>query len=162
MARVALYIADPVNRMTLKAMLEAAGHRVGEHDPQAAVADEAERAVACASVCPAILLTTISGVPDAIKAMRNGVYAYILLPFQPGEAPLMVERAVADAGNGVASARSEGDADWPSLEAVERQHIRETLRRCKHNQARAARVLGIGRNTLWRKLKRISAEEDVK
>jgi two-component system response regulator HydG len=34
------------------------------------------------------------------------------------------------------------------------EHIQRVLRVCKHNQAKAARILGIGRNTLWRKLKR--------
>ncbi|MBI5091051.1 MAG: helix-turn-helix domain-containing protein [Candidatus Hydrogenedentes bacterium] len=34
------------------------------------------------------------------------------------------------------------------------RHIRSVLRQCKNNQGKAAQVLGIGRNTLWRKLKR--------
>jgi len=41
---------------------------------------------------------------------------------------------------------------------VEREHILATLRECHGNQAKAADLLGIGRNTLWRKLK----EYDVK
>ena len=44
------------------------------------------------------------------------------------------------------------------LEEVEALHILDTLRRCKNNQAHAARKLGIGRNTLWRKLKKIKAQ----
>ena len=42
------------------------------------------------------------------------------------------------------------------LDEVERAHIETVLRQCKHNQAEAARLLGIGRNTLWRKLKQYS------
>jgi DNA-binding protein Fis len=45
-----------------------------------------------------------------------------------------------------------------TLEEVEEVHILDTMRRCRDNQARAARELGIGRNTLWRKLKRIQAK----
>ncbi len=40
-----------------------------------------------------------------------------------------------------------------SLSDVEREHILTTLRDCHGNQAKAAELLRIGRNTLWRKLK---------
>jgi len=40
-----------------------------------------------------------------------------------------------------------------SLAEVEREHILGTLDACDGSQAEAARVLGIGRNTLWRKLR---------
>jgi two-component system response regulator HydG len=39
-----------------------------------------------------------------------------------------------------------------TLAAVERDHIRAVLAACRNNQVEAARVLGIGRSTLWRKL----------
>jgi two-component system response regulator HydG len=39
-----------------------------------------------------------------------------------------------------------------SLAEVEREHILMVLRACQGQQAHAARVLGIARNTLWRKL----------
>jgi two-component system response regulator HydG len=40
-----------------------------------------------------------------------------------------------------------------SLAEVEREHVLSVLRACHGVQADAARVLGIGRNTLWRKLR---------
>jgi len=40
-----------------------------------------------------------------------------------------------------------------TLEEVEREHIGRVLEACTGNRAEAARVLGIGRNTLWRKLR---------
>ena len=39
-----------------------------------------------------------------------------------------------------------------SLAEIEREHILMVLRACQGQQAEAARVLGIARNTLWRKL----------
>jgi two-component system response regulator HydG len=39
-----------------------------------------------------------------------------------------------------------------SLAAVEREHVLAVLAACEGRQAEAARVLGIARNTLWRKL----------
>lgn len=44
------------------------------------------------------------------------------------------------------------DNPW-SLAAVEQAHIQKAIAYCQGNQAEAARLLGIGRNTLWRKLK---------
>jgi two-component system response regulator HydG len=41
----------------------------------------------------------------------------------------------------------------PTLAEVEQAHVLTVLRACRGVQADAARVLGIGRNTLWRKLR---------
>lgn len=46
-----------------------------------------------------------------------------------------------------------------SLAAVERRHILSVLARCGNNKTKAAAVLGIGTNTLWRKLKKYGHEE---
>jgi two-component system response regulator HydG len=46
------------------------------------------------------------------------------------------------------------------LSAVERRHILEVVAACGGNQAEAARVLGIARNTLWRKLETFRHEGD--
>ena len=47
--------------------------------------------------------------------------------------------------------------DLRSLVDVERDHILQVLAACEGSQAEAARVLGIGRNTLWRKLRHYAA-----
>ena len=41
-----------------------------------------------------------------------------------------------------------------SLEDVEKAAITEMLKRCKGNRSRAAKRLGIGRSSLWRKIKK--------
>jgi two-component system response regulator HydG len=48
-------------------------------------------------------------------------------------------------------------ADLRSLVDVERDHILQVLAACDGSQAEAARILGIGRNTLWRKLRHYAA-----
>ncbi len=54
------------------------------------------------------------------------------------------------------SARGEDGNDWKplSLEDVRKQHIRRVLEMCQGNRLRAAQILGIGRTSLYRYLKR--------
>lgn len=145
-----LDIDDPANRITLRVMLEAEGHAVRDDDAAVVVCDSPVKAVLAAAHAPTLLLCAFSGVPEAVAAMRRGVFGYILLPFQPGEPGLMVERAAARGVPGPAPVES---GDVPTLREVERAHVLAVLRRCGHNHSEAARLLGIGRNTLWRKLK---------
>ncbi len=139
--------------MTLRALLAAEGHVMDSDDPEVAIADSAERAVALAAKLPCLILATVSEVPLAVEAMRQGVFGYLLNPFQPGEAGLMVRRAVEWHGGRSPEERS---APVPMrMEEAETRLILDTLRQCKYNKSEAARRLGIGRNTLWRKLKAI-------
>jgi len=157
MARVQLSIADPTQRITLRTMLEVDGHEVVSQDPDVLICDTGGEAVARSGEAPTLLLSTVGDLPQAVEAMRKGVWDYVFLPFQAGEAAVKVNRAA-----GANHHRSDPDDvpidKLPSLEAVERDHIMRVLRKCKHNQAKAARILGIGRNTLWRKLKKWNQE----
>ena len=45
-----------------------------------------------------------------------------------------------------------------SLETMEHAHIRRVLEHCQWNRSRAAKELGIGYNTLWRKIKKYGIE----
>ena len=150
MARVQLQIGDAPHRMTLHAMLEAAGHSITDDSPEVLITDSLETAIKRAASIRTLVLSSASAIPDTVRAMRDSfVFGYVFVPLQPGEAVIAVERAAsARGGHGDA-----GDA-MRSLEDVEMEHIQRVLRGCKHNQAKAARILGIGRNTLWRKLKR--------
>lgn len=154
MVSVALHIQDLVTRMTAKAMLEAAGHPISTGDAAVIIVDNPRDAVQFVPSGRVLLLTTAAEAAAAVVAMQQGVFGYVLLPFVPGELVLMVQRAAQPAGG---TSPAEPAAEPLTLEARELQHIQETLRRCRHNQAEAARQLGIGRNTLWRKLKRLRA-----
>lgn len=158
MALIGLQIGDPANRMTLKAMLEMEGHRILD-DPLEApllITDDLDHAAGqVSSECTVLVLCTAEDVGRAVNVMRRGVYGYIFLPFQPGEAGLMVRRATDGASAEAPGAVKPVQDPLQRLEEVESEHILYVLRRCKNNQAKAARILGIGRNTLWRKLKKI-------
>lgn len=43
---------------------------------------------------------------------------------------------------------------WPTLAQIEREAILDSLRHCRGNVREAARILGIGYSTMYRKLKR--------
>lgn len=157
MALIGLHIGDPVNRMTLKAMLELDGHRIVDAtaSPAVIITDDIDHATNLLTNETAVLvLCAAEDVGRAVNAMQRGVYGYIFLPFQPGEAGLMVQRATENEAEGTTAART-AQEPLQRLEEVEADHILHVLRRCKSNQAKAARILGIGRNTLWRKLKKI-------
>ena len=150
MARVQLHVVDPANRVTLHTLLQSAGHTIAEVDAEVVITDTFATAPDLALSSPVLVLASATQVRDAVAAMQCGVYGYIFLPFQPGEADVMVRRAL---GSNVAPRT----ADARPLNEVEADHILEVLRQCKGNRAKAARVLGVGRNTLWRKLKDIES-----
>lgn len=155
--RVQLHILDAANRLTLRMILEADGHSVVESTPDVVITDEPENAASCAQQTPTLVLAGLSDVPAAVRAMRRGAFGYILVPFQIGEAECMVRRAAASRMSGKAQTTASGAAMQPPapLAEVEARHIQETLRYCRNNRAQAARLLGIGRNTLWRKIRQL-------
>ena len=120
------------------------------------ICGEARRAVVHARSKPTLLLASMGLIPDAVLAMRKGVFGYIFVPLQPGEAGLMVERAASGSAGGTAVANEPHRQD--RIDEAESKLILATLRQCKYNRTKAARTLGIGRNTLWRKLKRMGWE----
>ncbi len=156
MARIQLEIEDTAQHMTLKAMLEAEGHTIAPADPEIVFHDSIEKARSESANVPTIVLATASQIPDAVRAMQDGVWGYLFIPMQSGEAGLMVRRALASQP-GTPEAETPVEVGLKTLEEIELDYIRQVVRACKHNQARAARVLGIGRNTLWRKLKKVEA-----
>lgn len=162
MARVHLEVDDYAQRMTLRAMLEVEGHTVGSEAPDLVFCDSVPRAIARAKTLPVIVLATASEIPEAVRAMREGVAAYIFMPLQPGEAGQAVRQVLSSRSTGGAAQTTSAEAMRPLAE-IELDYIQTVLRKCGNNQARAARILGIGRNTLWRKLRKSgdAAKEDA-
>lgn len=150
MARVELRILEAANRMTLHSMLASAGHEIVTSQADVVVSDDISSATVIARTSPVLVLANAQQIRDAVAAMQLGVYGYVFVPLQPGEADIMVRRAL-----GAKPAMITHDTR--PLADIEADHILTVLRQCKGNRSRAARVLGVGRNTLWRKLKEIEA-----
>lgn len=83
----------------------------------------------------------------AIQAGASEVIAEMHLPRfvrHPANAPTQKERLT----------------QLPSLEAIEREALIQAARVCNGNVSQMARVLGIGRTTVWRKLKTLNISPD--
>jgi DNA-binding NtrC family response regulator len=150
--RVLLDIADETTKLTIQAMLQRDGHELVSASPDVVVAGDARGAVIHARSNPTVVLASMGEISQAVWAMRRGVYGYIFLPLQPGEAGLMVERAASLAAGAPVAAEPQSHG---TIDDAESRLILATLRQCKYNRTKAARALGIGRNTLWRKLRKM-------
>jgi len=153
MARVQLHVDDPADRLTLHTLLQASGHTCTDSGADVLITDAIETAPGLAGTVPVLVLASANRIRDAVAAMQRGVYGYIFVPLQPGEADLMIRRALGPA----AAPRETGPRP---LNAIEADHILDVVCQCKGNRAKAARLLGVGRNTLWRKLKAIEAQRE--
>mgnify|MGYP000864409219 CR=1 FL=1 len=157
MVNIVLRIDDPALKYTVQTLLAARGYAVAS-EGALTLTDNDAIAVTAAKRMPALLLATAAAIPAAVAAMRRGVYGYVFLPMQPGELEIMIGRALG-------AAAPEDQETAPAnvgVEDIERDHILAVLRACKNNQSEAARRLGIGRNTLWRKLRAYQATDGVR
>lgn len=153
MARVKLHIHQPINEFTLKTLLEAQGYIMVTDAPDVLITDDYDFALQQAHLVPTLVLATAQLIPQAVDVMRKGVYGYIFVPFQPDEASMMIERAL---GQWEIGKRRDKKTSI-SLSELETEVILKTLAECHFNRSETARRLGIGRNTLWRKLKKIKS-----
>jgi two-component system response regulator RegA len=88
-----------------------------------------------------ILLTGYGSIATALEAVRRGAFDYLTKPVDADD----VLRAFEAGGEEVA-------ATVPSLHRVEWEHIQRVLADCQGNVSQAARLLGVHRRTLQRKL----------
>jgi two-component system response regulator RegA len=90
-----------------------------------------------------VVLTGFGSIATAVEAVRRGAVDYLTKPADADE----ILRAFAPA-----PLDEPEEAVAPSLHRVEWEHIQRVLAACGGNVSRAARVLGLHRRTLQRKL----------
>ncbi len=91
--------------------------------------------------------------PGNVRQLENVIErSFALYPGPVLDAP---EIAI-NAATAAAPSRAPAEADNLSLAEVEQNHIRRVLAACDNNQVAAAKVLGISRSTLRRKLEQIA------
>jgi two-component system response regulator AtoC len=94
--------------------------------------------------------------PGNVRELRNLIERVVLLEDGPVLEVEYLPREVA--GRRLAS---DGDINSPTLAQIEADHIAEVLKLTEGNKSRAARILGISRQGLIEKLRRLRMEDDV-
>lgn len=92
-----------------------------------------------------VVLTGYGSIATAVEAMRLGAVHYVAKPADADDLLAAFARADAPAADAVA-------APVPSLARVEWEHINRVLADCHGNVSQAARLLGLHRRSLQRKL----------
>jgi DNA-binding NtrC family response regulator len=90
--------------------------------------------------------------PGNVRELRNLIERHIVL----ADGPLLHLEALPDE---TPLPQDSLDADTPTLEVLERRYIEKVLAACGGNRERTARVLGINKTTLWRKLQQYARED---
>jgi two-component system response regulator HydG len=118
---------------------------------------------------PIIVLTAYEGEEVAVAAVRAGVYDFVTKPVDLPHLALTIERALEHRAllgeiHKLRSAVSEWNPFYempganslvlPPMDEVEQRYVSRVLEAVGGNKASAARVLGVDRRTLYRKLDR--------
>jgi two-component system response regulator RegA len=106
--------------------------------------------------CPAALLVVLTGygsIATAIDAVRLGAINYLPKPADADEILYAFEHDPAGPPPDE-EAEELPYEEAPTLERVEWEHIQRVLSDCQGNVSQAARILGLHRRTLQRKLQR--------
>lgn len=102
-----------------------------------------------------VMLTGYGSIATALEAVRTGAVHYLTKP-------ALIEEIIAALEGNVAPHAADGthgdDPAVPSLERVEWEHIQRVLHDCGGNITHAARLLGLHRRSLQRKLAKFAPE----
>ncbi|MEX2214728.1 MAG: response regulator [Phycisphaeraceae bacterium] len=101
-----------------------------------------------------IVLTGYGSIATAKEAIRRGALDYLTKPADADQILSIFEKADAPQGE-----RATPPESAPSLAQVEWEHIQRVLADCDGNISQAARVLGIHRRSLQRKLSKLPPPE---
>lgn len=97
---------------------------------------------------PILMLTGFGSIATALEAVRLGARDYVTKPTDPDS--ILVALGLAEEED--SERGSEKGHETPTLDRVEWEHIQRVLQEVGGNISRAARLLGINRRSLQRKL----------
>lgn len=90
---------------------------------------------------PVVLMTAYADVQLAVKGLKNGAADFVTKPWDNDEQVRTLRDAV------------EKSREVVTLDELEQQHVHRVVDQCHGNMSKAAELLGITRQTLYRKLK---------
>ncbi|MBQ9678396.1 MAG: DNA-binding response regulator [Prevotella sp.] len=92
---------------------------------------------------PVVLLTAYADVSLAVKGLKNGASDFIVKPWDNDELVHKLKDVL------------DMQSEIVTLDEIEIEHIRHAIDRCHGNLSKAAELLGITRQTLYNKMKRL-------
>lgn len=93
---------------------------------------------------PVVLLTAYADVQLAVRGLKTGAADFIVKPWDNDDLVRKLKDVL------------DLQAEIVTLDAVEADHIRRAIDRCHGNLSEASKLLGITRQTLYNKMKRLS------
>ncbi len=90
---------------------------------------------------PVVLITAYADLQLAIKGMKSGAADFIMKPWDNSELIQKLHDAI------------DSSREVMPLDEVEQQHVRKVVEQCHGNMSRAAEMLGITRQILYKKIK---------
>ena len=90
---------------------------------------------------PVVLMTAYADVQLAVKGLKNGAADFVTKPWDNDEQVRTLRDAV------------EKSREVVTLDKLEQQHVHRVVEQCHGNMSKAAELLGITRQTLYRKLR---------
>jgi two-component system response regulator RegA len=99
--------------------------------------------------CRVVVLTGFGSIATALEALRRGAVNYLTKP--ASMAQIMAAFSPEYTQNG-------GKSEMPSLAEVEAEYVQRVLDECGGNVSQSAKVLGVHRRSLQRKLKYTTGE----
>lgn len=90
---------------------------------------------------PVVLMTAYADVQLAVKELKNGAADFVTKPWDNDELVRTLRDAV------------EKSREVVTLDKLEQQHVHRVVEQCHGNMSKAAELLGITRQTLYRKLR---------
>ena len=88
---------------------------------------------------PVILMTAYADVKLAVRGLKNGATDFITKPWDNGELVRVLKDAI------------DKSKDVLPLDKLEKEHVKKVVDKCRGNMSRAAELLGITRQTLYKK-----------
>lgn len=90
---------------------------------------------------PVVLMTAYADVQLAVKGLKNGAADFVTKPWDNDELVRTLRDVV------------EKSREVVTLDKLEQQHVHRVVEQCHGNMSKAAELLGITRQTLYRKLR---------
>ena len=108
-----------------------------------------------AATCHTVVLTGFGSVPTTLEAIRRGAANFLQKPASLDAVLKALSEDIREAHSDSENRAQAAPLPVPSLDEIERDHLERVLKDCDGNVSRSAKMLGIHRRVLQRKLRKL-------